>query len=80
MDIDFPSSGTFISSIKESCRIVTLAAHIKVSFGTGTHFSSAFIFVFVFRFNPLSMSVVALATYPMDFVSIGHEFFSANSL
>ncbi|KAG2140447.1 hypothetical protein BD769DRAFT_1430150 [Suillus cothurnatus] len=30
MDIAFPSSGTFISSIKESCRIVTLAAHIKV--------------------------------------------------
>jgi hypothetical protein len=30
MDIDFPSPGTFISSIKESCRIVTLAAHIKV--------------------------------------------------
>jgi hypothetical protein len=59
---------------------VTLAAHIKVSFGTGTHFSSAFIFVFVFRFNPPSMSVVVLATYPMDLMSIGHEFVFANSL
>lgn len=27
---DFPSSGTFVSSIKDSCRIVTMAANIKV--------------------------------------------------
>lgn len=30
MEPDFPSSGTFVSSIKESCRIATVAAHIKV--------------------------------------------------
>ncbi|KAG1771145.1 hypothetical protein EV702DRAFT_655950 [Suillus placidus] len=30
MKPDFPSSGTFVSSIKESCQIVTAAAHIKV--------------------------------------------------
>ncbi|KAG2128619.1 uncharacterized protein EDB93DRAFT_167747 [Suillus bovinus] len=30
MEPDFPSSGAFVSSIKESCRIVTIDAHIKV--------------------------------------------------
>ncbi|KAG1844170.1 hypothetical protein DFJ58DRAFT_803049 [Suillus subalutaceus] len=30
MEPDFPLSGTFVSSIKESCRIVTVAANIKV--------------------------------------------------
>lgn len=30
MEPDFPSPGTFVSSIKESCQIVTAAAHIKV--------------------------------------------------
>jgi hypothetical protein len=65
---DFPSSGTFVSSIKDSCRIVTMAANIKVSFA---FLSSTFSFVFVFRFNPPSISAVVLIT---------HGFLSVNSL
>lgn len=68
MEPDFPSSGTFLSSIKESCRIVTMAANIKVGFA---YLSSTFSCAFVFRFNPPSISAVVL---------IIHRFLSVSSL